>query len=145
MITLYDQTTFSDKETGTHGDCYRATTATLLQIDPTTLPHPIAESGDWNPDFWKALRQMGFTGRSVAYSALVSPRPSLSDDGIIPPFWRIPRVVLAAGISERGIRHSVVWDRFADRMIHDPHPSRAGLIEVDALDYFAPLAGGEEE
>jgi len=58
-MQLYDQTTYSDKEAGTHGDCFRATVCTILQIDPATMPHPINSEGGWNLGFHKALRGLG--------------------------------------------------------------------------------------
>lgn len=42
--------------------------------------------------------------------------------------WPNDRIVIAAGMSPRGVRHCVLWQRGA--MIHDPHPSRAGLAEA---------------
>lgn len=143
MLTLYCQTTFSDKAAGTHGDCFRATVCTLLQIDPKKLPHPIAADGGWNRAFHKALRKMGWLARTLM----------LEDDGeevaraaglhtLHPYRFTIPRVVLAAGMSPRGSRHSVVWDRFAWRMIHDPHPSCAGLDCIEALDFLMPIKEG---
>lgn len=140
MIQLYDQTTFSDRDAGTHGDCCRACVATILQIDPDQIPHPINEVGDpkgeWNPQFHAYLRSIGYSLRIVDYGAEGDMmNPDLRDAN-----WGgavIPRIVMAAGPSWRGPwMHAVVWDRYAGRMIHDPHPSRAGLIEILALDYL---------
>jgi hypothetical protein len=138
QIQLFDQTTFSDKSQGTHGDCFRATVCTLLQLSPELFPHPIASDGKWNMAFHRKLRDLGFSARVMDYDPALSTDPALVSSEN--PNWVIPRVVLAAGLSERGVRHSVVWDRIAGRMIHDPHPSRAGLLDIDALDFLMPLS-----
>ena len=44
---------------------------------------------------------------------------------------------MAWGPSERGVRHAVVWVDGA--MAWDPHPSRAGLLQVTELIAFEPL------
>ena len=140
MIELFDQTTFSDVNAGTHGDCFRATVCTVLQVNPETLPHPIAPDGGWNRAFHKALREMGWMARTIDFDCDNDPAASDPDLHVIyPRFFRIPRVVLAAGMSPRGVRHSVVWDRIAGRMIHDPHPSRAGLDYIEAFDFLMPI------
>lgn len=136
----YDQTTFSDAAAGTHGDCCRACVATILQIDPATLPHPIKDGG-WNTAFHKALREMGYALRTVDYDRRLSPDAMIRD--VNWGGYEVPRIVMAAGMSPRGVRHAVVYDRFAERVVHDPHPSRAGLVEIEAFDYIAPFPAPE--
>ncbi|WP_288927255.1 hypothetical protein [uncultured Maritimibacter sp.] len=136
-LMLYDQTTFSNKSAGTHGDCCRACCATILQIDPSDLPHPIAENGEWNMAFHRALRERGYSLRTVKNLPEWAASLEAIDTG-----WGdfvIPRIVMATGISPRGVRHAVVYDRLAQRMIHDPHPSRAGIEVIDDFDYLGPF------
>ena len=78
MLALYDQTTFSDPDAGTHGDCCRACCATILQIDPAQLPHPIKGDG-WNPAFHRVLREMGFALRSIDYDERYAPNAVITD------------------------------------------------------------------
>lgn len=143
-MILHDQTTFSDPDAGTHGDCARACIATILQIEPMILPHPIAEDGGWSGGFTKALRGLGWCYRSATYDARTAKHPDLYD-----PSWGdfiLPRLVMAAGPSPRGSwLHAVVWDRIAGKMIHDPHPSRDGLSAIAALDYLAPYPKQESD
>lgn len=131
MLRLYDQTTFSDRDAGTYGDCCRACVATLLQIDPQTLPHPIGPDGQWHMPFHKALRDIGWSIRSIDYDPQLAPDCTIRDQN-----WggfQVPQLVMAAGRSPRGKwLHAVIWDRLADRMVHDPHPSRAGLVSIEA-------------
>jgi hypothetical protein len=46
-------------------------------------------------------------------------------------------VGLAYGHTERGTYHAVVWDHDAGKLIHDPHPSGAGLLQPDEFVCFA--------
>lgn len=121
MLTMYDQTTFSDKTLGTHGDCVRACYQTILQDSLAGFPHPISLDGEMNPAFFAALEERGWKERFAIFRK--------GRD-----FSPLPRIVLAAGPTVRtahtGVHHGVVYDRLADRMIHDPHPSRAGLLQI---------------
>lgn len=111
----FDQTTFSNHSLGEYGDCARAVVYTLAQRD-LNLPHPIQKStGGWNPDFFEKLE--------VEHQLLLNffPREQAS----------FPRFLGRSGISPRGIRHLVVWDRDMNTLFHDPHPSRLGLSTVD--------------
>lgn len=128
-IQLYDMEEFSDPETKKHGDCFRACFKTLFQIHEP-LPHSIGPDSHWNPRFLRAIerRNLVMNGRH----------------------WRedrdydyLPRVVIASGPTERTphtqANHAVLWDRVAKHMIHDPHPSRAGLLSIEWVYYFERL------
>ena len=142
MIVLYDQTTFSDAEAGTHGDCCRACVSTLLQVQPESLPHPLRDDGEWNTRFFHVLQEIfGLAIRSVDHNPKLLPSTEIYDTS-----WgdfRVPRLVMAAGMSPRNVRHAVIYDRLAQRMVHDPHPSRAGILEIEAFDYLAPYPAPE--
>lgn len=126
-MILYDQLHLSDKEAGTHGDCFAACVKTVLQNPLDALPHPIGEDGDWNPDFFKGLEdRYGFVRR---YQPLY-------DEKDLSGF---PDIVIASGPTIRteqsGAIHAVVWNLREMKMIHDPHPSRAGITEMRGF-YF---------
>lgn len=98
-----------------YGDCTRAVVYTLAQED-LGLPHPIdyrSEDGkEWNMAFFEKLEERGL---------LLDYFPNNEKD-----HW--PRFVGRSGVTLRGTRHLVVWDREKNEMFHDPHPSRDGLI-----------------
>lgn len=98
-----------------YGDCTRAVVYTLAQSN-LNLPHPInySDPTQWNMDFFEELELKGF---------ILNFYPREKDH------W--PRYVGRSGISPRGIRHLIVWDRQENKMFHDPHPSRDGLVSFD--------------
>jgi hypothetical protein len=110
----FDQTTFSDHAKGQYGDCMRACVYTLLGED-IGLIHPIDLKGLWNYDFFEEIEQK--TGKELIYCR--------SDENIS------VSLAILSGMSPRGIRHAVVWNREDDSMLHDPHPSRDGLMTFD--------------
>lgn len=134
-MKLYDQTTFSNGVD--HGDCVRACIATILQIDPATLPHPIAGNGAWSSRFHRDLRTRGWVVRTTDYHADDAPARKINDASWAG--YEVPMLVMACGPTVRSkTLHAVVWDRAEVRMIHDPHPSREGLLQIDSYQYLAP-------
>lgn len=110
MITFDQQVMHTET---TNGDCTRAVVYTLAQKD-LDLPHPINDKREWNLEFFHDLENKG-------YHLDYFPREK--------DHW--PRFVGRSGISPRGVRHLVVWDREKNEMFHDPHPSRGGVTDYD--------------
>ena len=112
-----DQEFFYDK--GEIGDCVRAVTASILELDPKNVPHFVKNQPgfDWY-DTWEQF---------------------MINNGIKPimitPPWDRPAkpsgYYLASGPAKRGCKHIVImWD---GNVVHDPHPSRDGLEEIEAI------------
>ena len=117
-MKTYDQEMLHDPANGKHGDCVRAVVRTLLQKDLEDAPHPInLKTGDWNDEWLDYLDENNI---EIRYHFLREDK----DDS------HIPEICMASGMTERGVNHAVVYDRINQKVIHDPHPSRAGLISV---------------
>lgn len=108
-----DQTRFFDAEKGARGNCLQACLAAVFGLPIDAVPdftqsHP----ADWMDDM-KAW--LSFGGYEWHFD---------SDD-------KVPTgaLYIVNGQSARGVRHSTVWRDGA--MVHDPHPSRAGLLAHD--------------
>ncbi|ODA67650.1 hypothetical protein A7A08_01685 [Methyloligella halotolerans] len=131
-LRLYDQECLSNPKTGERGDCTRACVRTLAQCDLEDLPHPVARDGGWNDDFYEALEAAGLVLNFCRCR-----------DGI--DYSPLPRVVAAGGPTVRtdpekgNVTHMVIWDRVAERCLHDPHPSRAGLLSVESFYWLERL------
>ncbi|MFJ4787579.1 hypothetical protein [Streptomyces sp. NPDC088794] len=112
------QSILHDDPRGRPGNCLQATVASLLELPLLSVPHFIAEGAGW-------FELMDAFCRVQGHSLDVLPVDAYCAYG------------MAWGVSPRGVRHSVCW---ADgRMSHDPHPSRAGLLNVTDLIAVHPI------
>lgn len=115
------------------GNCLQATIAGVLGWPLAKVPH-FALLGE---DHWWDCAQAWL--ESHGYWIGYQPT-SYADEGgeLLPRCW-------LSGPSPRGFSHAVVGDSATLQMLHDPHPSRAGLAEHVYTIYFfrkPPLAGG---
>jgi hypothetical protein len=113
-----------------NGNCFAACLASLLDL-PLWMVPPFEDMfgrSDWSDrvDEW-LTRVHGFI-RVRTEGHVV--------DGL-------PEFYIASGLSPRGVRHSVIYS--AGVMVHDPHPSKAGIASVEWTWHFAPVPpdGGE--
>lgn len=111
---------------GRPGDCYRTAFACLLDLHPLEVPH-FAETDEW----WDATQAWAKSrGAQVIYLPLPIP-------GDWAGWWaeQAPRLehVILGGPSPRGTFGHVVVGRPDLTVVHDPHPSGAGLAEVVEL------------
>ena len=109
---------------GEVGNCFQAAIASVIEWPLDAVPHfaLLGEVHWWDcAQAW--LDQQGFW---MEYQP-----DAFKEQGITP----MPRCLLS-GPSPRGFSHSVVGDSATGEMLHDPHPSRAGLLEVVYRLYF---------
>ena len=133
---------------GQPGNCYQAAIASALDLRLDDVPHFATFCDDW-----VERSQDWFASRGLIRSFYHGPAlDALSWPLHVEPgtdFWghRVDRIVaaLGAGPSPRGpFRHVVVLDPKTGAMIHDPHPSGAGVTEVDEVELILALDGGEQ-
>ena len=106
---------------GQYGDCQRACIASLLELDINRVPH-FGESGD---DLEFHLSLNSFLAKHGYFHLEVS-RVDFDDVW----FEGSPDCYhLIYGRTCRGTWHAVVG--FNGEIAHDPHPSRAGLLESE--------------
>ena len=111
------------------GDCFRACIASIFEMSIKKVPNFWEQTQD--PEtFWKLnddwiAKNKGF--RCINFSFTETDRHLV--DGVL---------CVAIAKSPRGeIDHAVVWQ---DGIIHDPHPTNAGLAEEpDVFALFIPL------
>jgi hypothetical protein len=113
-----DQEFFYDK--GEIGDCVRAITASILELDRSEVPHFVKEKpgSDWYDDWEAFMIKHGVKPIMIAGPWESTPPKPLG-------------YYLASGPADRGCKHIVImWD---GKVAHDPHPSRSGLLEIEAI------------
>jgi hypothetical protein len=104
-----------------NGDCLRAVTASILDLPRSEVPHFSADDSDehwffrWSP--WLYARGISLV---PIYGAHI-----------------VDAYHVAVGLSPRGARHAVVMRN--GRTVHDPHPSRVGILAMDQGFLFVPL------
>jgi len=100
-----DQTYFEGDESGVQGNCLQAAFSSVLEKPLNSVPH-FLEFEDWIGALYLYL-----DGKNLDL------RVYHTDPGV---------ESIATGMSPRGVRHAIIWNR---GMVHDPHPSRAGLTD----------------
>lgn len=108
-----DQTRFGDPD----GNCLAACVASLLDLKLDEVPIPGTEG--WLEELaeWLAPRGM--------WPLLLT---RCTRDHLV----HLHGYAIVSGPSVRGLMHATVWR--CGEMVHDPHPSRAGILDVvDAL------------
>jgi hypothetical protein len=123
-MTPVDQKYMRGDGTGIPGDCVRACTASILNLLRRQVPHFVRKHGSswqWHWEDWLEARGI----------AVVMPEDSNRPDCLY----------LAGGVSPRGIHHMVVMK--GRELVHDPHPSRAGVKEVDRVWLLVPIDIGQ--
>lgn len=122
-----DQTRVHDPENGTVGNCAQAAVASVLGVPLEAVPDftggSLADDVQSDRDFWTRFDDY-FAERGLVAHRL---------HGNV----GLQALHLAAGPSERGVSHMVVRRGFD--VVHDPHPSRAGLVDIEHVYLIAPL------
>lgn len=109
------QTVLHDPGSDIPGNCWQAVIASMLHLDIDDVPHFLLVEDQGGPHwFTNTLDFLAERGLTLSALAL--------DD--IPP----GEPYIACGPAERGVSHVVIYQDGA--CIHDPHPSRAGLLSV---------------
>lgn len=109
---------------GNVGNCLQATIAGVLGWPIEAVPH-FALLGQ---DHWWDCAQAWLD--SQGYWIDYKPTSHAVEGGeLMPRCW-------ISGKSPRGISHAVVGDSATLQMLHDPHPSRGGLVKRDHVIYF---------
>ena len=123
---------------GVAGNCYQAALASVLELPLEQVPH-FAQDGER----WQETSEAWLTERGVIRAFYVDEHlAALGYPLYVEPgtdFWGTPADfligALGAGPSPRGPwRHVVVLDPDTGDMLHDPHPSGAGVLEVDEVE-----------
>ncbi len=116
------------------GDCMRCTLATILDLDYEKVPDLAGidtDGGPWFAVMWKFLSDNGFefvgtysnANGPLDFEDLRSRCPGVN--GLYMGFGPSPRF--------EGVTHAVVIDG-QGQIVHDPHPSRAGVLALTGVD-----------
>jgi hypothetical protein len=110
---------------GKDGDCLRACIASLFEVDLEQIPDFGAAVGQW-------LRLESFMNERNMRPLGFSPM------NFTPPY---NAYYLIWGVGPRGARHSCIG--LNGEIVHDPHPSSAGLQIIDQYVIFVSFVSEE--
>lgn len=128
-----DQQFLHDPANGQEGDCFRACIASILELPIEDVPHFAQLTGGRSEDFWNmAYDWLEDRGYGYVHSTMLNG-----------PIFSKGSYHLLSGPSPRGIGwHCVV--ALCGKIVHDPHPSRAGLAGTQKEWLSAYLVEGEK-
>lgn len=111
-------------------DCLRCCLATVLCLPYEEVPHFVGDAPSrWADKMSKWLNGLGFAAVRVQ---------ATGDGEILHSYFDGNGATwIASGLTERGRNHATVWR--GTEMIHDPHPSRAGLLTITAALVIVPI------
>jgi hypothetical protein len=128
MKGYVDQTEFSNEEGTEHGNCLSACLANLLGIDLAAIPNFAELERKWFPVFSSIIREHGYEFQGSYY--FDNPNRESSWEDLLSKSNGIDGIFIAGGSSPRikGIDHAVLYKD--GEMLHDPHPSRDGILSL---------------
>jgi hypothetical protein len=108
------QTIFHNDLEGRVGNCLQAVIASVTEKSLEEVPHFAAMADDvWFDNTCNFLNEHGFN----IYDCEIEEVPHVKEN-----------YVLVVGKSPRGVSHVVIYQN--GQLVHDPHPSRAGILDI---------------
>lgn len=126
MIRPVDQTLFGEP----YGNCFAACVATIFGLGIDDVPNFCAHQ-DWQKRCADWFGERGFAVLRLTIAAA-----DLDDGRAIINEWLPGTLAIVTGKADRGLLHATVWR--GGELVHDPHPSRAGLLDVFDVIVFVP-------
>ena len=109
------------------GDCLRACIASILELRPDEVPNFTEIKGPQARVVTQWLSTRGLALLEVPVASM--------DFYFVFEYAKIWHII--SGRGPRGLRHATVG--LSGKIVHDPHPSRAGLIgEPETYEFFIP-------
>jgi hypothetical protein len=133
-LTRLNQTVFRDpsRDDSIPGDCFRTCIACILGFeDVRMVPHFVHEDMLGKGHWWSLAWRFVMEHASLQLIETEPMFPYYLDD--FHPY------VIVGGGSPRSGRHAVIADARTGEVVHDPHPSRAGLLWIDRVYALVPL------
>lgn len=128
-----------DKTREEAGDCLRAVVASIFELPLDAVPH-FCDTGLERPGN-KSVWAYALAGWCFTQGVVVDPHEVLNEDLL--PLSGVPGYCILSGPGPRGWRHSVVG--YQGRVVHDPHPSRDGLVEIDEIELLVGFTSAARE
>lgn len=106
------------------GNCFSACVASLLELSIDEVPYFMSDPETWWERFLDWLRPRGYYALCVPYSTS----------------WWPNGYHIIGGRSPRDTSHAVVG--LGEKIVHDPHPDRTGLVKREDVTLLVPIDPG---
>lgn len=136
-----------------NGNCWASAIASILELPLSEVPN-FEVWFQWNDTFWyhltnRFIHKKGYHLEYCREFRLFHPEIIKEEFKDAPPFYDIEeekeklkdQYYFVTGPSSRGVSHVVIYQNGI--MVHDPHPSREGLLELESFERIRLLT--EEE
>lgn len=125
--------------TGAKGNCFQTALACILEVDPDLLPHQtiwdVKRGLSWACSYRNVIQGYLFKHHNLGYCELSD--YEFSGVQVRDPGWHVLIGPTIRTSEDHPVNHAVVG-RYGE-MVWDPHPSRAGLIEVEHWGLMYPM------
>jgi hypothetical protein len=115
-----------------NGDCWSACLATLLGVPITDVPAALSEDrGGSSSQTWATQEWLALWGLDVSWRDFTNPECPALPEGVL----GASVILVGPSPRDRFVQHAVIGAiddvaARAFRVIHDPHPSRAGILSL---------------
>lgn len=140
-------------ETVINGNCWAAAIASILELPITEVPnfevlfpHTERTGVQWMDLtrsflFYKGFRYEPYDKFKCFHPELI---PGWNQEHIMGLRNRLAdQYYLVSGPSPRGVNHVTIWQN--GRMVHDPHPTREGILDLQLFEVVRPLTDDEKQ
>jgi len=138
-MTPIRQSKFSSDDGMVHGNCFGTCVAALLDLDPAEVPaFEDMPDGAWFQPFYKLLREKGYTFAGTFHCRNLDAFPV---EDLAERSAGVGGLFIVGGESPRGFArgHAVIYN-CGGELIHDPHPSGAGIAKLWDVYMIEPIA-----
>lgn len=125
-----DQTILHEPDKGRYGNCMQAMVASILEIPIDEVQHFLHDGTQDGVEFNRRVNDF-LRPFNLCYLQFPKCQDSLDAFGIRGLVHEV------SGPSRRGVEHACV--AVDGTLVHDPHPSKAGLVSVDHYGVFVVL------
>lgn len=122
------------------GNCHAACLASIFDVSLDEVPEPTEEN--WYEPHFEWLGEQGYQTwwHDVGYEHPIQPGDEFNLD-LSALGYEPHRYLMLGGKSPRGdFGHVIVFDTETNTVVHDPHPSGDGILDVEDIQTFARVS-----
>jgi len=128
-----DQTVMHNPDKGEIGNCFAAFLASILHLPIESIPHFVGDTEDEDDNAWIVALNAWLRPHNLCFLTISPDSEWLARIGVHGMYHEL------SGISPRDSNNYHATVGLDGKLIHDPHPSKAGLAGNETIGIFAVL------